>query len=182
MKKIVSSVILLLLFLIPSASDASYRILLKNGGQVATPLYWYEGRFVFFQFSGGVAGVERKAVARVLGSEEMEKQGDGTVVLWNPGKKEPPPEPPAVKDAQAQEKPAELKKEEKVDFAVYKERKDRMKAQMEGYLEKLREAAATGDNDAKTKIKEEMLKISQERDKLTEEVKGKNRGRLPDGW
>jgi hypothetical protein len=181
MKKIISTVILLLLFLIPVTSEAFYRILLKNGGQVATPFYWSEGRFMYFYFSGGVAGVERKAVERVLGNEEMEKPGDGTVVLWNPGKKEPPPDPPAVKDAQAKGKPGEIK-EEKVDFETYKKKKEQMMAVLDGLSERGRQASATGDDDAKTKIKEEMIKVYRELDNLTGEVKGKNKGRLPDGW
>lgn len=181
MKKIISTVILLLLFLIPVTSEAFYRILLKNGGQVATPFYWSEGRFMYFYFAGGVAGVERKAVDRVLRNEEMEKPGDGTVIVWNPGKKEPPPEPSAMKDAQAKDKPREAK-EEKVDFEGYKKKKVQMRVELDGYLEKLRQAAATGDDDAKTKIKVEMIKVHKQLDNLTDEVKGKNKGRLPDGW
>ena len=180
MKKIISTMILLLLFLLPVTSEAFYRILLKNGGQVATPFYWSEGRFMYFYFAGGVAGVERKAVDRVLGNEEMEKPGDGTVIVWNPGKKEPPPEPPAVKDAQAKGKPGEIK-EEKVDFEAYKKKHDQMMGELDGLLEQQRQAAGSPD-DVKRKIREGVVDVAKRIEELDDELKKKNKGKLPDGW
>ena len=101
MKKIFSTMIPLLLILIPVMSDASSLILLKNGGQVVTPFYWFEGRYVFFYYAGGTAGIERKEIAGIRSIEDRERQDTGNIVLWNPGIKDPPPEPPAMKKAQA---------------------------------------------------------------------------------
>ena len=57
-----------------------------------------------------------------------------------------------------------------------------MTAELDGLLEQQRQAAAMGDEDARRKIKEEMIKVTNQHDKLTDEVKEKNKGKLPDGW
>ncbi len=108
MKKIVSTMILLLLILMPVMSDASSLILLKNGGQVVTPFYWFEGRHVFFYYAGGTAGIERKEIAGIRSSEDRERQDTGNIVVWNPGVKALPPEPPIMKRAQQTDKPKEV--------------------------------------------------------------------------
>ena len=94
MKKLISSpvmpVILFLLFLIPAVSNASYLIRLKNGRELVTPMYWVEGKQIYFYYGGGIAGIEGIAVDRVERCEkETEDYMDTT--LENMGKKELPP-------------------------------------------------------------------------------------------
>jgi hypothetical protein len=185
MKKIGSTMILLLLFLLPNATDASYLILLKNGGKVATPFYWYEGRFIFFRYAGGTAGVERREIDRVQSIDDSEKQGDGNSIIWNPGIKEPPPALPLLKKAPDTEKPKEVK-EEKVDTEAYKKKKDQMNSELDRLLEQQRQAYGIADEDARRKLIAEMdkeiIKVSKDIYKLTDEVTEKNKGKLPDGW
>lgn len=69
MKKTISAIIVLLLFLIPALGNASYLIRLKNGRQLATPAYWFEGGLIFFSVVGGTAGMERNQIARVVEHE-----------------------------------------------------------------------------------------------------------------
>jgi hypothetical protein len=181
MKKICSTMILLILILLPVVSDASSLILLKNGGQVVTPFYWFEGRYIFFYYAGGTAGIERKEIEKILSSEAGEKQDTGNIVVWNPGVRALPPEPPLVKKAQEADKPRE-EKEAKVDIEAYKNKKDQLNGELEGLLEQQRQAAGSADDDAKRKIREGIVTVSKEIYRLTDEVTEKNKGKLPDGW
>ena len=51
MKKTISALIILLMFLVPVGGGASYIIRLKNGGELRTPLYWLEGNQIFLVLS-----------------------------------------------------------------------------------------------------------------------------------
>jgi hypothetical protein len=181
MKRIISTMILLFLILIPAMSGASSLILLKNGGQVVTPFYWFEGRHIFFYYAGGTAGIERKEVAGIRSSEGREKQDTGNVVVWNPGIKDLPPEPPVMKKAQESEKPGEGK-EAKVDIEAYRKKKDEMTVKLDGFLEQDRQAAGKADEETRRKIREDIVTVSKQIYKLTDEVTEKNKGKLPDGW
>jgi hypothetical protein len=180
MNKIVSTMMLLLLILIPAMSDGSSLILLKNGGQVATPFYWFEGRYIFFYYAGGTAGIERKEIAGIRSSEDGERQDTGNVVVWNPGVKVLPPEPPLVK-AQESDKPKE-KQEAKVDIEAYRKKKDEMTVKLDGLLEQDRQAAGKADENTRRKIREGIADVSKQIYKLTDEVTEKNKGKLPEGW
>ncbi|MBU0575060.1 MAG: hypothetical protein KJ704_02305, partial [Proteobacteria bacterium] len=70
MKKTISALIILLMFLVPVGGGASYIIRLKNGGELRTPLYWLEGNQIFFFYGSGIAGIERIVVDRVERSEK----------------------------------------------------------------------------------------------------------------
>ncbi|MBU2054014.1 MAG: hypothetical protein KJ936_00215 [Proteobacteria bacterium] len=183
MKKMLSAIVIFFLLLIPAAGDASFLIRLKNGGQLATPMYWIEGRLIFFYYAGGIAGIERIVVDRVERSEKKPADYMDTT-SENRGKKELPPLSSITEKAQGPEKTTEIKEEgaEKVNIEAYKNKKDQMTVILDGLLEKQREAAARGDNDAKEKAREEMVKASKEIYKLTDEVTEKNKGKLPEGW
>jgi vacuolar-type H+-ATPase subunit H len=57
-----------------------------------------------------------------------------------------------------------------------------MTVELEGLIEKVKEANSLKDNEAKQKAQEEMRKVSSEIYKLTDEVTEKNEGKLPEGW
>ena len=72
--------------------------------------------------------------------------------------------------------------EEKIDLKAYKNTKDQMVIELDGLMEKLRDATRRKDNDAKEKIKEEIREKSGQIYQLTDEVTKKNKGKLPEGW
>ena len=78
-------------------------------------------------------------------------------------------------------KPSEVK-DEKVDLNAYKDKKTEMTTELDDLLQKQREATARGDNEAKEKIMQQIRDISSQIYKITDEVKEKNKGKLPDGW
>ncbi|MBU2026082.1 MAG: hypothetical protein KJ814_00475 [Proteobacteria bacterium] len=69
MKKTISALIILLMFLVPVGGGASYLIRLKNGGQLATSLYWFEGKWIFFYYAGGIAGMEKDLISKIEKSD-----------------------------------------------------------------------------------------------------------------
>lgn len=105
MKKSISSPVILifLLLLIPAVSDASYLIRLKNGGELATPRYWIEGKQIYFYYGGGIAGIERKEIDRVE-RREKETVGDMDATLENIDKKDSPPVTSVTEKAPGPEK------------------------------------------------------------------------------
>lgn len=166
----------------PAVSGASYLIRLKNGGELATPMHWVEGNQMFFFYGSGIAGIERIVVDKVERSEKKPADYMDTT-SENRGKKELPPSSSITEKAQVPEKPPEVKAgEEKVNIEAYKNKKDQMTVILDGSLEKQREAAARGDNDAKEKAREEMVKAAKEIYRITDEVTEKNKGKLPEGW
>ena len=181
MKNIFSTMIPLLMILLPAMSDASSLILLKNGGQVVTPFYWFEGRHIFFYYAGGTAGIERKEIAGIRSSEDREKLDTGNIIVWNPGRKDLPSEPPIMKKAQESDKTKE-EKEAKVDIEAYRKKKDEMTVKLDGLLEQDRQAAGKADEDTRRKIREGIADVSKQIYKLTDEVTEKNKGKLPEGW
>jgi hypothetical protein len=63
---------LLGLFLVPVGDTAmgAYVIRLKNGNEFVTGRYWEEGRQVLFDTYGGVFGIDRSLVAKILQSDK----------------------------------------------------------------------------------------------------------------
>jgi len=193
MKKTISSLIILLMFLVPALGNASYLIRLKNGGQLATPAYWTEGKWIFFYCVGGTAGMERRGIDRI----EKLKTEDGEYIystLAIEGNKELPPPPPAAEKAKGPEKPpaeAEPKAEKslssqkppvKIDLKVYQDKMAKLKAELDSTLERIRTAEKNKDIDAERKARAAFRQISNEIYKLTDELKEKNNGELPADW
>ncbi len=184
MKKTISALIILLLFLVPALGNASYLIWLKNGGQFATPAYWTEGKWIFFYCVGGTAGMERREIDRIERDETYDNLG---TVGRDIGKKaaQPPPPAQAKEGAEKQELPLPSpakEKGEKIDLKALKNKKDQMEAEAKELSEKMREAFNRNDNDEKEKIKEAIREKTEQVYKLTDEVTEKNKGRLPEGW
>jgi hypothetical protein len=181
-KKIILSIIFFLLFLISALGDASYLIKLKNGRQLATPEYWFEGKLIFLYYAGGITGMERAEIEKIekydnetkeYTDKTLEKKATGAspVLSSVPGKKQEPDNRPETK-----------KGDEKVNLEVYKKKKDEMTVELNRLLGKIREENKKKDKDAKEKTREEMRNLSTEIYNLTDEVTKMNNGKLPEGW
>lgn len=97
------------------------------------------------------------------------------------------PEPPLPQAKPAPETAAKGEKEAgeekgKVNIQDHKKKKDQMTVELEGLIEKVKEANRMKDNEAKEKAQEEMRKVSGQIYKLTDEATEKNEGKLPEGW
>ena len=74
------------------------------------------------------------------------------------------------------------KKPEKVDIAQYLEKKERLTDELARALDNVKKATSGRDPEARKRAEGDMRRLSGEITALTEEVKGKNDGRLPEGW
>ena len=123
MKKPVSAITILLLLLIPTLSSASYLIRLKNGRQVATPTYWFEGSRIFFYTAGGTAGMERTEIDRI---ETLETDNDKNTDSENRGKNGSPPLS-SIKSAEAGKIPVEIEQKPSISNTPKTSRKEATK-------------------------------------------------------
>lgn len=128
-----------------------------------------------FYISGGVIGIEKDAVIQIEESSEIPEENTSYI-------KTPEKVPPQVNKANETPIIKASDKAEKVNIEVYKNKKDQLTSELNGLLEKQREDTRRGDNEAKEKTKEEIRKISTQIYKLTDEVKERNKGTLPEGW
>jgi hypothetical protein len=187
MKKIIlSAFILISVLAFPLLSYASYIIHLKGGGQYITTKYWEEDDQIKFFVSGGTMGIDKDTVRKIEksnlapdeddarnNSEKVSPQVDRTPENTIKGNALPPGS--AAKEGKESQK-------EKINIQDYKKKKDQMTIELEGLIEKVKEANSLKDNEAKQKAQEEMRKVSGEIYKLTDEVTEKNEGKLPEGW
>jgi hypothetical protein len=187
MKKIILSVLILIsVFSFPLLSYASYIIHLKGGGQYITTKYWEEDGQINFFVSGGTMGIDKDTVRKIEKSNLAPDEDD---TMNKPEKVSPQvdriPENTIKGNALPPGSAAKGGKEsqkEKINIQDYKKKKDQMTVELEGLIEKVKEANSLKDNEAKQKAQEEMRKVSSEIYKLTDEVTEKNEGKLPEGW
>lgn len=155
---------------IPAAGMDIWRIRLKNGGEFTTPKYWREGGAVRFYIYDGVMGVRKdsiRAIEKVVAENVRYVQSEI--------KSETGP----ASTAKARE---DEENQEKVDIPEYIEKKEHLAAELDRTLERLREATRRRDAEAKEREQQEMRRITAEIYALTDEVKEKNNGKVPDGW
>jgi hypothetical protein len=172
-KTILPFLMLLISLLLPVVSDASYIIHLENGGRFLTPQYWEEDNYVKFYIAGGMMGIEKKSVRKI---ERSTIDLDGIYEMKKPEKRPAEAEPKAEKILSPQEP------REKIDLKAYQDKMATLKAEANETRARLREAIKNKDRDAETKAAEDRRKIADETRKLSEELKGKNNGKLPVDW
>ena len=187
MKKIIlSAFILISFFAFPLLSHASYIIHLKGGGQFITSKYWEEDGQIKFFVSGGMMGIDKDTVraiekSKINADDYQTNQSKQTIPKVNPALEKTIKEE-TVPHANVTTVPEVNAKEEKVDLKVYQEKMDKLKADINKTLTRMRKATASKDQIAKDDAAEENRRISAEMWKLTDELKAKNKGKLPDDW
>lgn len=170
MRPILISVILASLA-VPAVGADSWRIHLKNGGTFTTLRYWREGGEVRFYIYGGVMGIQKHAI------KTIKKVVPENVRYARSDSDRKTPEPSSETNNLEGEKEGG-----KIDIASYKEKKEQLAAELERALERLREATSRRDPEAKEREQREMRRLTAEINTLTEEVKLKNNGKVPEGW
>ncbi len=158
----------------PAVCFSSYLIELNNGSTFITNHYWKERRQIKFYYYGGVVGIEKEFVKAIRESdaaykEEIDSKQNGVDTKSKINEKS---------DITTTEK----KENGTVDLKYYMEKKTALTAELDESLERLREATRNKDPEAKNKARDEMRKISTKIYNLTDELKEKNNGKLPEGW
>lgn len=186
MKKIIILFLATATYLFPPAlalSDTYYRILLKNGGRLTTPTYWQKDSQTYFIYANGIVGVEKNLI-KSIEKYERETDGPSEPPSTNLGEREILPSPSAAEKTQEEGRVPEATKERKQELTIadYKKKKDKLKSDLDQLLERQREASSKGDDAAKAKIGEEVIKVSREIYSISDEAKETNKGKLPEGW
>lgn len=189
MKKVMPALAIMVVLTAPLANAASYIIHLKNAGELRTHHYWEEGTELKLSIYGGVIGIQKDFVVNIreldASSREISADQSLRAEISNPR---------TTVDAAVQVKTplgeeagrgittGTQSGDEKVDFESYKERKLALKKKLDEALERFREASGNKDIDGKNKALEEVTKLSNQIFELTDELKAKNKGVLPDWW
>jgi hypothetical protein len=175
MKKFILIIVTIAFFIYPSVCLSSYLIELKNGSTFITNHYWKEGRQIKFYYRGGVVGIPKNFVKAIRKSdiaykEEIDSKQDSV-------------DPKSKINGKSGITTTEKKeKYGTVDLKYYIEKKMALTAELDESLERLREATRNKDPEAKNKARDKMRKISTKIYNLTDELKEKNNGKLPEGW
>ncbi|NVL90372.1 MAG: hypothetical protein HWN69_05165 [Desulfobacterales bacterium] len=192
MKRFVVVLITISLLICPSVCFSSYLIELKNGKEFITYLYWEEDDQIKFYFFGGVVGIQKESVRKIRESNVAPGEWidfEKGITIENETDKRPvivSPEPArelTKKDGPGKKTGSEKEKtDEKIDFEYYRREKLELTAELDRALERLREATQNKDPKAKKKAREDMRKASGRIYDLTDELKEKNNGVLPNDW
>jgi len=192
-KRIIPILTVALSLLCASVCDAYYLLRLKNRGMVTTPAYWFEGNKIHFYVSGGIASLEKREIDKI---EDLEKEVSDyrqrTAAIQV--KKETPSAPPDAEKARDAEKPAveaQTKSEqnpasrqppEEIDLKAYQDKMTALKGDLNKNLARIKTATLDKDPKTRDEATAENRRISEEMWKLTNELKGKNNGKLPEDW
>ena len=199
-RHVLSIVICVVALVWPSLSAASYLIQLRNGRHVATSQYWKEGQTIMFAIAGGVGGVPESAVLRIQTVEDPPAsdlagtaepkgvpQAEPKRVPQAEPKEVPQAEPTAPRQAApTAPPPAEVPREggtlSKGELEAYWHKKEELKAQLDGAVERYRDVSSAQSPEEKATIQREITAWSKQLFDLRDEVKQKNQGRFPEGW
>ncbi len=171
MKNYIAVIVTIIFFICPSICFSSYLIELKNGSTFIINHYWEEGRQIKFYYYGGVVGVEKDLVKEIRESdlpyreEVVEQVTSQTTKMPD---KELSPETDMTN--------------EDIDVAFYKNAKKDLMDNYKKEKNKLDKAIIDRDKIAKREAKKEIKEIHDELSDLSNELKSKNKGVLPNWW
>jgi len=175
MKKFILIIVFIAFFIYPSVCLSSYLVELKNGSTFITNHYWKEEQQIKFYYRGGVVGIPNNFIKAIRKSdiaykEEIDSKQDSL---------DPKNKINGKSGITATEK---KEKYETVDLKYYREKKALLTTKLDNTLDRLREATKNKNPEAKKKAMDEMRKISSSIYGLTDELKEKNKGELPEDW
>jgi hypothetical protein len=183
LKKICIFLMILAIAGIPVAGLCDFVIDLDNGARFVTPAYWKKDQEILFYVTGGIMGVEQKRVRKIVKRHIRPDAAQTTerIVQSEPIKRADAEIQAPAKDAPRKE-PALAKEQPAVDFDAYRAAKIQLQNRLDQALARMRQATADKDNAARDEAQKEMRDISGQIYRLTDEVKEKNKGVLPEGW
>jgi hypothetical protein len=164
----------------PSIGLASYLVQLTNGNQFITNGYWEDGAQIRFYSSGGAVAVSKASVRQIRETDRpVSVQTDRKPIILSP---KAPNRVPQEDGSKEQTSEGTKKANATATLDDYRERKRLLQAELDKALEGFREASGHGNPEAKKKAIRDITEASGQMLKLTDEVKEKNNGVLPDWW
>ena len=175
MNKRIVLVAIIALLTYPCICFASYLVQLTNGSQFVVYQYWEEANQIRFYSHGGAVGIPKDCVKEISVSDipiETETKRSTILSAGTAGTS-------AKQDSQTEQTSAEKKSGRDImSFTYYKEKKLRLKAELDKAMERFRQSSRNRDSEANKKAIEDMTKLSRQLIDLTDALK-KNAGVLP---
>ena len=171
MKNYIAAIITIVFLICPSICFSSYLIELKNGSTFITNHYWKEGRQIKFYYYGGVVGVEKDLVRKIGESDLPYKEEIIEQVTSQ-----------TTKISDKDLSPETDMTNEDIDVEFYKNAKKDLMDNYKKEKNKLDKAIIDRDKIAKREAKKEIKEIHDELSDLSNELKSKNKGVLPNWW
>jgi predicted Zn-dependent protease len=164
----------------PSMGLASYLVQLTNGNQFITYGYYEDGSQIRFYSDGGAVAVPKAAVRQIKKSDiPVTEPTESQPVILSPKA----PQRLLKDDGWAEEAGGGAKKSGAIaSLDDYKQAKRLLRAELDKALAGFRLAAGQGNEAAKKKAITDITAASARVFRLTEEVKKRNNGILPDWW
>ena len=180
MKRPILLVAFMALFTYPSIGLASYLVQLTNGNQFITDGYYEDGNQIRFYSDGGAVAVPKAAVRQIKKTDiPVTGRTERQLVILSPKAPEMRPQ----EDAPGRATNTGTKSADPIiSLDTYKEKRRLLRAELDKALEGFREASGHGNPEAKKKAIRDITEASGQMLKLTDEVKEKNNGVLPDWW
>jgi len=195
MKKFVMVIGLVLSLVNPLLCSAYYVIHLRNGTKFITDYYWEKNNQTMFYIYGGLVGVEKNSIKEIvevnsiykenIGNERKEIHSEDNAnekqnIFPSDKEKERNTKDTNPLSSTATAKNANIN--EKIDLEYYRRKMIELKSKLDTSLEKFRNASANKDQEAKGQALRETADISKQISDLSDELKAKNQGVLPDWW
>lgn len=206
MGRTILTIFLAVSFFAPGICFSSYLIELKNGGEFVTDEYWEENNHIHFYSYGGLVDLPKNKILSITESDQSAPQasvyssdsvepstnqnpvnssiqsGPDNKANANTEESTEKVQPKSTPKMDNQKTETGAEKIQKAELQRYRDKKDSLQALMEASLEELRAATKKRDKKAKEKAEKDVIKYSGEIYALTDEVKSKNNGELPDNW
>lgn len=182
MNRLIPIIVTVAFLTYPSICVPSYLIQLRNGSQFMIYQYWEEGNQIKFYFYGGVVGIQKDFVRKITESDVAYREEIDSEERIATESKIDRSTIASSKTAKVPSKAEKEKRDEKIDFEYYREKKLALKAELDDALERIRDASRNKDPEAKKKATEDMREIAKQIYDLTDELKEKNKGVLPGDW
>ena len=184
MRKFIYITAITVLFFIPSVCHSSFLIELKNGHEYITDQYWQTGSNLQFNYYGGTVSIPESSVVSIVKSDRPHYE---IAPVAAEGSESRRPSGRAQGDASGdegktgQERPFGETGEE-VDIQSYRERNIELKNGLGSALRELRESSRDRNKLGKKYARERIIKYSSQLYSLTDKLKRKNGGVLPEDW
>ena len=171
MKNYIAAIITIVFLIYPSICFSSYLIELKNGSTFIINHYWKEGNQIKFYYSGGVVGIEKEFVREIRESDLAYNEEIIEQVTSQTTK---------MPDKELYPK-IDMTNED-IDIEFYKNAKKDLIEKYRKAKNKLDKAIIGRDKIAKREAKKGIKEIHDKLSDLSNELKSKNKGVLPNWW
>ncbi len=169
----------IILFGMAQMAYPAYRILLNNGAEFLTEQYRISEGNVIFDDAGDTVTLPRNMV-RII--DESVKEAPQTRKPESSDPKVAPGKDITAENASPADNSVKKPHKEASDILAYKKKNKQLKSVLNGALKQLRLSSQNRDEEGKEKARLELRDISAKIYELTDELKAKNGGVLPEDW